>query len=281
MQKVKKTIKEKPLLFKVVKVFSDNRLSTVAGAWVFYFLTAVIPLVFLLITAFGVFGVELSMDLVSRLPNEFRLAGESIVYTAQKASKGATLLFIITAIYSCIRLLNQMSKDGDFLYNEKSLRKRGLNRRMWAFFSLVLLFSLFFLVGLIVIFGNQLFAFSYLMKGVRKLISALIFCLVIISFSYLIIVLLNFFISPIKLRFSEVGLGALVSLFIIVFGTIGFSVYIRFFNSYNAFYGSLAGVIIFLLWAYILMLSMVVGVIVNASIYKHKIKNKNQIKILQ
>jgi uncharacterized BrkB/YihY/UPF0761 family membrane protein len=60
MQKVKKSVKEKSLLFKVIKVFSDNRLSTVAGAWVFYFLTAVIPLVFLLITAFGVFGVELS-----------------------------------------------------------------------------------------------------------------------------------------------------------------------------------------------------------------------------
>ena len=275
MQKTKKLIKEKPLLFKVIKLFSDNKLSTVAGAWVFYFLTSVIPLVFLLITAFGVFGVELSMDIVSRLPNEFRLTGESIVYTAQKASKGATLLFIITAIYSCIRLLNQMSKDGDFLYNEKSLRKRGLNRRVWALISLVLLFSLFFLVGLIVIFGNQIFAFSYLMKGVKKLISAMIFCIVIISFSYLIIVLLNFFIIPIKLRFTEVALGALVSLFIIVFGTIGFSVYIRFFSSYNAFYGSLAGVIIFLLWAYILMLSMVVGVIVNATIYKSKVSKKN------
>ena len=259
---------QKPLLFRILKLFEHKRLSTVSGAWVFYFLTAVIPLVFLIITAFGVFGVDISMDLVSRLPVEFRLTGESIVSTAKNASKGATLLFILTAIYSCIRLLNQMSKDGDFLYQKKSISKRGFMRRVWAFISLVALFGVFFLVGLTVIFGNKIFAYSFLMNGFKKLVSAVIFCFVIISFSYLIIILLNFFISPVKLKFKEVALGGLVSLFMIVFGTIGFAIYIRFFNSYNAFYGSLAGIIIFLLWAYILMLSMVVGVIVNAEIYK-------------
>jgi membrane protein len=65
-----------------------------------------------------------------------------------------------------------------------------------------------------------------------------------------------------------------------VLGTIGFTVYLRFFSSYNAFYGSLATVIIFLLWAYILMLALAVGVIINMKSYKkHSIKiNKNQKK---
>ena len=45
---------------KFVKPFKDKRLTTVAGSWVFYFLLAVVPLTFLLVTAFGVFGVDIS-----------------------------------------------------------------------------------------------------------------------------------------------------------------------------------------------------------------------------
>ena len=74
-------------------------------------------------------------------------------------------------------------------------------------------------------------------------------------------------------------LGALISLFVMVFGTIGFTIYLRFFSSYNVFYGSLAGVIIFLLWAYILMFGLVTGVVVNMHVYKrNKVKEKSQNK---
>ena len=69
-----------------IEKFSEKRVSTVVGAWVFYFLTAVIPLAFLLVTMFGVFGVELTEDVVSRLPVEFRSAGTAIVSTARRAS---------------------------------------------------------------------------------------------------------------------------------------------------------------------------------------------------
>ncbi|MBQ4111582.1 MAG: hypothetical protein IJD38_02170, partial [Clostridia bacterium] len=98
----------------VLKIFTEKRLTTVAGAWVYYFLSSVIPLAFLIITAFSVFGVSITGDIVSRLPEEFRLAGETIVQTAEKASKGVTVFFVITVVFSCTTLLNQMSKDGDF-----------------------------------------------------------------------------------------------------------------------------------------------------------------------
>ena len=85
--------------------------------------------------------------------------------------------------------------------------------------------------------------------------------------------MLNKFICPHKLKFKEMAIGAMVSLGAIVLGTIGFALYLRFFNSYNAFYGSLAGIIVFLLWAYILMVGLVAGVIVNVML-----KQKNQHK---
>ena len=275
---------EKNKVLNSLKVLSEKRLSTVAGAWVFYFLLSVIPLVFLVVTAFGVFGVRITTDLVSRMPEEFRSAGEAIVSTATTASKGATLLFIITAIYSCIRLLSQMSKDGDCIYGVKSKAKRGILRRFWAIIALATLFVVFACASILVAFGNKFINFTLIVGGVEKLLTTIALFVVILSLGFVIILLLNRFISPVKLKFKQASLGSLVSLSVMVLGTIGFAIYIRLFNSYNAFYGSLAGIIVFLLWTYILMVSLVTGVIINERIYQKtnkKLDKKRSVNIIK
>ena len=64
--------------------------------------------------------------------------------------------------------------------------------------------------------------------------------------------------------------GSLVSLFIMVFGTVGFIIYVRFFGTYNAFYGSLATVVVFLIWTYILMLGVCVGSVTISKTVKNE-----------
>ena len=177
-----------------IEKFSEKRVSTVVGAWVFYFLTAVIPLAFLLVTMFGVFGVELTEDVVSRLPVEFRSAGTAIVSTARRASKGATLLFVLTAVFSCSRLLNQMSKDGDYLYGKKSLGKRGLLRRLWAILALGALFAVFLIASIIIALGGSFFVFNYTMGGVKHFFATVCACLTVIIFSFVIIKINTFII---------------------------------------------------------------------------------------
>ena len=148
---------EKKGIKSFIRDISAKRLTTVAGAWVYYFLTAVIPIAFLLITAFSVFNVDFTKELVSRLPEEFRLAGETIATTAEKASKGVTFFFIIAVVFSCSTLLNQMSKDGDFIYGVKSKRKRGLFRRLWAVLAIGVLFSVFLGSAFLFAFSSMLF----------------------------------------------------------------------------------------------------------------------------
>ena len=200
---------------------------------------------------------------------EFRSAGEAIVSTASRASKGATLLFVFTAVWSCVRLLNQMSKDGDYLYGKKATVKRGIFRRIWAVFALAGLFAVFLVIAVIIALGGNFVALNYVFVGGKPLAIILSFVL-IITLGFIIIIMLNKFICPFKIKFKNVAVGALISLGAIVLGTIGFALYLRFFNSYNAFYGSLAGIIVFLFWAYILMVSLVAGVIVNVEIKQQK-----------
>ena len=160
-----------------------------------------------------------------------------------------------------------MSKDGDFIYGEKSKRKRGLFRRLWAIGALAVMFFLFLGTALLVAFGNVLFS-KYTSGSVVKLFITILAFTVVIGVSYAIILLLHNFISPVKLRFAHVAVGGFVSLCIVVVGTIGLTLYLKFFKPYNGFYDSLASIIVFLLWAYILMLGLVVGVIINMKMHK-------------
>ena len=68
------------------EALKQTRITTVSAAWVFYFLTALLPMAFLLITAFAVFGVNLADKAVGYLPEEFRPAGEAILSAAENAS---------------------------------------------------------------------------------------------------------------------------------------------------------------------------------------------------
>ena len=114
------------------------------------------------------------------------------------------------------------------------------------------------------LWGGSFFNISTYVGGAKKLITSIGAFFLVIALSFVIILMLNRFISPVKLKFKEIAIGGLCSLTAIVLGTIGFALYLRLFNSYNAFYGSLAGIIVFLLWAYILMFGLVGGAIINA-----------------
>ena len=263
--------------FAFIKVYNEKRITTVAGAWVYYFLTSLIPILFLIITAFSVFGVSITKDIISRLPPEFRLAGQTILETAENASNGATIFFIITVVISCTRLLNQMSKDGDFIYQAESKSKRGLMRRVWAVLAIGALFILFLGLAFLFAFSSSLKIDLSIGEKGDVLLSFFGF-LFVIAFGYAIIYVLNKFICPIKCTFSDLALGSLVALFIMVLGTLGFTIYLKFFANYNAFYGTLSGVIIFLFWAYVLMFGLCVGAVVNAGVYNYRKSQVKQVK---
>ena len=263
----------KNFLARLIDFMNKKRITTVAGAWVYYFLTALMPLLFLVVTAFSVFGVSLTYDFVSRLPIEFRLAGQKVVESAENASNGATIFFIIAVVFSCTNLLSQMSKDGDFIYEMQSKTKRGIFRRFWAMLALATLFVLFLGLAFVFAFSSSKKLNAFISPREDIIFTILIFLFTIII-GYAIIYVLNKFISPLKTKFLDLALGSIVSLFIMVLGTIGFIVYLKFFSNYNAFYGSLAGVIIFLVWAYILMFGLVIGVVISAKVINRKSKKR-------
>lgn len=260
-----------------IRALKTKRITTVAGAWVFFFLTALLPLLFLLITAFGVFGVSLSTSLATRLPEELRPLAQTLIQTAENSTSGITVFFVITTLFSGSALLSQMSKDGEYIYGEKHPKHGGVFRRLWAMLGLCVLFLIFMGTAVLFAFKNMIFASVQMNEKTDVLVTSVALTLIILV-SFFVIVLLCKFIAPVKLKNFEAILGGFVSLFIVVMGTIGFFLYIKWFKNYNAFYGSLAGVIVFLLWAYIIMLGLVIGV--TASMVVHN-REKRRVGRLQ
>ena len=60
-------------------------------------------------------------------------------------------------------------------------------------------------------------------------------------------------------KFRWISLGALLAIVVLVLGSIGFGLYVANFSNYDRTYGSLAGVIVFLLWLWIANIALLFG----------------------
>jgi membrane protein len=67
-------------------------------------------------------------------------------------------------------------------------------------------------------------------------------------------------------KFRFVSVGAAVAILIWVLASVGFGFYVSNFGSYNKTYGSLAGIIVFLLWLWITNLALLFGAEVDAEL---------------
>jgi membrane protein len=65
-------------------------------------------------------------------------------------------------------------------------------------------------------------------------------------------------------RFRWVSSGAIVAAVLWIIGSVGFSLYVNNFGSYNKTYGTLAGVVVFMLWLFLTSYIVLLGAEINA-----------------
>ena len=87
------------------------------------------------------------------------------------------------------------------------------------------------------------------------------------------IAVLYYFGNPNKDRkFRLFTPGTIMFTLLFIIGTTGFNYYITNFSNYNALYGSIGGVIIFLLWIYVNCIIVLIGYELDASIFQAEMK---------
>jgi len=264
--KKKKTVHNKKMekLRKVFYFFKDKydllsvkRYTTIAGTLVFFLIMSIVPLSFLLTLLIGKLPVDpeqiLSLSVFESVKN-------ILLYVQREASNattGASVVLIVTTLYSATNLFYQMRRSGEIIYDFRR-HKKGLKVRLGALVLLGVVMTMVVVFLLLFAFGTFLASRFLSEKWVQVADYILLAAL-----AFLLVLLLNMYVCPYKTSVKSFLLGTTITVLAWVATAIGFSIYMRISNV-GRLYGALSTIIVFLLWLYILMICFIAGVIFNS-----------------
>ncbi|MCX6625697.1 MAG: YihY/virulence factor BrkB family protein, partial [Acidobacteria bacterium] len=242
----------------------------------FYFLVALFPLLLFLTALFGYFAQgnhfrDVLFGYFARvLPGDaFRLVIRTYTDITQNAGSGKLSLGIIGTLWAASNAVSAIMEGANTAYSVR-------DRRPWwkaKLISLILTVALgiFVLVTLILaIYGNWIGEWFADRFGVKA------FYMQLWNIGQWPVVLLLLFLAFAMVykwapdlndvRWSLITPGAITGVALWLLVSLGFRLYLRYFNSYGATYGSLGAVIILLLWLYLSGAAILIGAEVNSEI---------------
>jgi membrane protein len=256
------------------RAFDADILSRAAQV-AFYFSFALFPLLYFLVSLFGLWleaSEGLRGELFSYLRRIMPFAVFDLVRTTvdeiiEKSSGGKLVLGLIVALWSASAGVDAVRSALNDVYKLKETRS------IWRLKieSLLLTFAIAILTTLIlaiVFYGWQLFGAGLAMIGLE--VSS---PLVLVSIQWITILLamllaceMAYNLLPDFKKFSWVWVtpGSIVAIVLWIVLTSGFRVYLGYFNTYNRAYGSLGAVMIMMLWLYLTALALIIGGAINA-----------------
>lgn len=237
-----------------IKYFTDKRFSTLAGTLVYFLLMSVTPFLFWLALIVG------EIDLSAFTDNEIFSAVTPVLGYLQTSAKGATggagIILLVTSLWSSTNFFYHLRRSGEIIYDSR-MKKGGLSLR---FSSLLAVFATIILIAFAA-------AVPFLGLGVLTTIMpdwlAQSISIVFLTMSaFFIALLLNIFACPYNLGFENTVPGVFLTVALWLVFAVGFTIYLRFADP-QRLYGAIAAVIVFLLWSYLMVNSLVIGIIYN------------------
>lgn len=235
---------------------SAKKYTTLAGTMAFFLVMSVVPFFFWLTLLFG----RLELDYTQLFDLEiFAEVKDLLLYlrdAAQSATAGASVVLLVTTLYSSTNLFYHMRRSGEIIY-ECRRQKGSLAIRLSAL-------ALMFVVMLLLVAGVGLFLVgnAFLRRFLPSLVAQLAVYALLGTFVFVLLLLLNLYICPYRIRVRDAVWGSLLTLLLGGLASFGFSVYAQL-SSMEKLYGAAVFFILFLLWLYLLMICFVVGVIFN------------------
>lgn len=243
------------------KIFSDKRYSTISGTLVYFLLMSIAPFLLWLTLIFG------KVDLKDLVSNQLFAAVEPILtylqQSAESAASGAGVLLLVTSLYSSTNFFYHLRRSGEIIYDYDRV-KGGVRLRLSS-----LAIVLITVVAVAFIAALAFFGTSVLADFMPQVVVDAIILSFVTMMGVFVAVLLNMFACPYKLNFSQAISGSLLTCALWLIFAVGFTIYLRFANP-TRLYGKIAAIIVFLLWSYIMISSLVVGMIYNGYLLSEK-----------
>jgi membrane protein len=250
----------------------DDRISLVAAGVAFYAFLSIFPAMLAALTVYGLLAepaeVQRQLEGVSgALPEEARQVLENQLGGLAAGGQGALtlglVLSLLAALWSASGGVAGLMQGINIAYHERETR--GFARLRATALLLTLGSILFVLVSVALIAVlpavlDRVGLGAAGRAGVQVVRWGLLLGFVLVALA----VVYRFAPNRSAPRFRWVTLGAVAATALWIIGSVGFSIYVNNFGSYQKTYGAIAGVIVLLLWLYLSSYVVLLGAEVNA-----------------
>ena len=257
-----------------VKKIGEDELSTRSAALSYYFLGALFPMLLFLLSLLGLFagaGTQFRDTIMSGLarvvPGSASQLIEHVLRQVIKSSSGIKLAAgIVGALWAASGGVGAVVISLNKIY--RTAETRSWWKQKLTVVGLTLALALLIIVALVlVLYGGKIGGFLANQVGLGSAFSLVwkilqwpvAFGAMFLSYSIL------YYFGPdlVERRWYWVTPGAVAGVALWLVASLGFRVYLHFFNTYSATYGSVGAVIILMLWLYITGFAILVGGEVN------------------
>lgn len=265
------------VLRKTVREFSDDQCTDLAAALTYYAVLALFPAAIAILSLVGLVGQdEETVDTLLQILRDVGASGAAdtlgptLTELSQTRNAGLGLIIgLVVALWSASGYVGAFGRGMNRVYEVPE------GRPIWKLRPLMLL------ITLVTVLLTALVALSLVLTGpaARAVGDAvglgdtavLIWNIAkwpVMLLAVILIVALLYYTTPnVKQpRFRWLSVGAVVAIVIWIVASAGFGFYVANFSSYNRTYGSLAGVVVFLLWLWITNLALLFGAELDAEL---------------
>ncbi|MCY4728526.1 YihY/virulence factor BrkB family protein [Nocardioides sp. STR2] len=264
-------------LRKAVREFMDDQCTDLAAALTYYSVLALFPGLIALLSLVGLVGQQ--QQTVDTLLQILRDIGASsaadtleptITQLAQSQGAGLALVIgLLTALWSASGYVNAFSRGMNRIYEIDEGRPVWKLRPVMLLITLVtVLLAAVVAIGL-VLTGPAAEAVGRAigLESTAVTVWSIAKWPVLLAVVVLIVALLYYATPNVKQpKFRWISVGAIIAIVVWVVASAAFGFYVANFSSYDKTYGSLAGVIAFLLWLWITNLALLFGAEVDAEL---------------
>lgn len=254
------------------KQVGEDHLTLLAGGIAYTWFLALFPGIIAAVLIWGLVADPAQIqqqisDMTASLPSSAAaLVTDQLTAATASAGKGGGLAVAVSvalALWSTSAGVAGLVEATNIAYNEKEERNFFLKRGLALLLTLGFLVFLFVAVALIVVFPIMLEqiapgAFVEVAAQVARWLLLLLVAVVALGLLYRV----GPDRAPAQVRW--LSLGAVIATVLWLAASLGFSFYVDNFSSYSQTYGSLAGVVVLLLWLWITALVVLLGAEINS-----------------
>ena len=273
----------KSYLRRIFNLITRPEMKILPGQLAFFLVLAIFPL----LTLFGYIGSKMLFFIEPFIDTLNKFVPENVMqiilpFVENNHITGNVLFFMIIGFilvsngtYSIIVTSNELYniKDDDYIKD-----------RVKAFFMIILLMFLFVFIFVVLAYGNLIINKLLELEFFSSISNNIYFIFVLLKWPIAFVLIfwilkIIYTISPDeKISSKFMNKGALFTTVCWIITTSVYTYYVSNIANYSLFYGSISGIIVMMIWVYILTYIFVMGIAINADEYNLFKKENNKLK---